>query len=404
MTSSSTVVVQHVQLEHFRAYPYLELDVPLNGLRIVGPNGSGKTTLIEALLLLSTTRSRRGIQDSDLIAHDSGVELGVAPYARIVGDIDRGGVAVKLNVYLENQVERVNTRKVLKVGERTRRAVDVVGLMPTVAFAPEDLDLVLGTPSIRRRWLDVVLSQSDRKYLRFLSRYTKILTQRNGLLKNTNGGGQPAASEFAYWDEQLTTLGAYIIAARALATDRIATRAAERFRLLAPQVELLGLTYQSPVEQTDGWWRSLVADQPTADDIVQRVGAVYESQMKVSFASDMARGVTQIGPHRDDVGLLIGERPLTRFGSRGQQRLAVVALKLAEADYMAAVTGLRPIFMLDDVLSELDPIHRETLVSTVLEGGGQLIVTATERGLLEVNILDELGMFDLARRGEANTE
>ena len=401
MTRPSPVRVYRVELEQFRAYAALELPVPAAGLRIVGPNGSGKSTLIEALLLLSTTRSRRGIQDSDLIRHESGVELGVAPYARILGEIDRGGVTVNLDVTLENQLERSTIRKVLKVGDRPRRAVDVVGLLPTVAFSPEDLDLVLGSPPTRRRWLDVVISQTDRKYLRFLSRYGKILSQRNGLLKQGNNNGRaPSASEFTYWDEQLTALGAYIIAARALALARIAASATIRFASLAPEVDPLQLEYQSPLNQSPAWWHSLVSGQASADDVVQRVGAVYESQMSESRTFDLARGITQIGPHRDDVGLTLGGRPLTRFGSRGQQRLAVVALKLAEADFMAAVTDLRPVFMLDDVLSELDPDHRKSLIRTVRENGSQIIVTATEGALLEGDDLRDLGLAHLESLGE----
>lgn len=399
MTCLSPVRVQHIELEQFRAYASLELPVPSAGLRIVGANGTGKSTLIEALLLLSTTRSRQGIQDGDLIRHESGADLGVAPYARIVGEIDRGGVAVKLDVTLENQPARSSTRKVLKVADRSRRAVDVVGLMPTVAFSPEDLDLVFGSPPVRRRWLDVVLSQTDRKYLRFLSRYGKILSQRNGLLKQGNNGDSPGASEFNYWDEQLTALGAYIIAARALALARIAASASVRFASLAPEVEPLKVEYQSPLNQSPTWWQSLVSGQPSSDEVVQRVGAVYESQMKKSMVSDLARGATQIGPHRDDVGFSLGERPLTRFGSRGQQRLAVVALKLAEADFMAAVTDLRPVFMLDDVLSELDPEHRDSLIETVRGNGSQIIVTATEGSLLDGEDLQDLGLAELASPG-----
>jgi DNA replication and repair protein RecF len=401
VTLLSPVHIRRLELEQFRAYTSVELSVPAAGLRVVGPNGSGKSTLIEALLLLSTTRSRRGAQDSDLIRHESGVELGVVPYARVLGEIDRGGVTVHLDVTLENQPERSTTRKVLKVADRPRRAVDVVGLLPTVAFSPEDLDLVLGSPPIRRRWLDVVLSQTDRKYLRFLSRYGKILSQRNGLLKQgNNNGNSPSASEFTYWDEQLTALGAYIIAARALAVARIAASASIRFTSLAPEVELLGLEYQSPLNQPPVWWDALVSGQPSADDVVQRVGAVYEFQMGESLTSDLARGSTQIGPHRDDVAFTLGGRPLTRFGSRGQQRLAVVALKLAEADFMAAVTDLRPVFMLDDVLSELDPDHRQSLVETVRENGSQIIVTATEGALLSGENLGDLGLAELASPGE----
>lgn len=390
MTEPVPVLVQNIELEQFRAYSSVNLPVAEHGIRLIGPNGSGKSTIVESLLLLSTTRSRRGILDADLIRWGSGEELGVAPYARVVANIDRGGVGARIEVFLEMNPTRGTTRKVLKVADRARRAVDVVGLLPTVAFSPEDLDLVLGTPQVRRRWIDVVLSQTDRKYLRFLSRYTRILSQRNGLLRQFNNGTLPDAGQFEYWDEQLSALGAYIIAARAVAAGRIAARADKHFHTLAPGVDPLRLEYQSTLGQEPAWWHATMAAD-SADAAVQRVGGIYERQLKKSFSSDVARGVTQIGPHRDDVVYTLGERQLARFGSRGQQRLAVVALKLAEADFIADVSGYRPVFMLDDVLSELDPVHRGTLIENVRHNGSQLIVTATEPSLLEDDALSGLG-------------
>lgn len=398
MTPEDSARIQRLELEQFRAYEGLELHIPPEGLRVSGPNGSGKTTIVEALLLLSTTRSRRGSLDADLIRWGSGEDLGVAPYARATGDIEREGAHARIEVFLEANVSRGTTRKVLKVSDRSRRASDVVGLLPTVAFSPEDLDLVLGSPPIRRRWLDVVLSQTDRKYLRFLSRYTRILSQRNGLLKQTNG--QPAASraEFDYWDEQLTALGSYIVAARAIAAGRIAEQAVVHFRQLAPEVDDLGISYESSLQQPAQWWDA-VTTLGSADEAVQRVSVAYEKRMQQSFSSDQTRGVSQIGPHRDDAVFSLGGRPLARFGSRGQQRLAVVALKLAEADFMALDSGVRPVFMLDDVLSELDPVHRQTMLQTVFRNGSQMIVTATEDSLLSHSELSSLRLIRTSSPG-----
>lgn len=390
--------VLRLELEQFRAYESLTLDIPATGLRIAGRNGSGKTTLVESLLLISTTRSRQSAQDADLIGWHSGVDLGVAPYARVVADIERDGAAARIEVFVQANRARGTTKKTLKVADRSRRAADVVGLLPTVTFSPEDLDLVLGSPSVRRRWLDVMLSQSDRKYLRFLSRYTRILGQRNGLLKQMEGSVNGRRDEFDYWDEQLAALGSYILAVRAMAIASISRKASEHFRRLAPEVAELGIEYVSTLEQPAEWWRA-VATASSADEASQRVGNTYERRLKEAFPADAARGATQIGPHRDDVQFTTGERLLARFGSRGQQRLAIVALKLAEADYMASVSGLRPLFMLDDVLSELDPVHRGTLLETVVAGGGQLLVTATEDELLQHACLEHLAMARISETG-----
>ncbi len=383
--------VRRLELEQFRTYESVTLDIPAMGLRIAGRNGSGKTSLVESLLLISTTRSRPAAQDADLIGWESGVDLGVAPYTRVVADIERDDAQARIEVFIQAHRTRGTTKKTLKVSDRPRRVADVVGLLPTVTFSPEDLDLVLGSPSVRRRWLDVMLSQSDRKYLRFLSRYTRILSQRNGLLKQMEGAPGNRRGEFDYWDEQLSALGSYVLAVRAIAIDSISRRAGEHFGRLAPEVAALGMEYISTLEQPDEWWRA-VAASASPDEAMQRVGRIYERRLKESFTADASRGVTQIGPHRDDVQFTTGGRPLARFGSRGQQRLAIVALKLAEADYMTEVAGVRPLFMLDDVLSELDPIHRGTLLETIVLDGGQLLVTATEDELLQHACLEHLAM------------
>jgi DNA replication and repair protein RecF len=326
------------------------------------------------------------------------VDLGVSPYARVTGDIERDGASAQIEVFLEHNQATGKTRKLLRVASRPRRASDVVGILPTVAFSPEDLDLVLGSPPIRRRWLDVVLSQTDRKYLRFLTRYNRILTQRNGLLKQLAGPTQESKAEFDYWDEQLTGLGSYIVAARAIASSRIAARAIAHFRALAPEVEELQIRYQSTLNQSDNWW-STVSNSATPDDVVQRVGSVYEKRIQATFQSDLDRGATNVGPHRDDAAFYLGDRPLARFGSRGQQRLAVVAIKLAEVDFMTDISGVRPVFMLDDVLSELDPEHRSTLLTTAIHNGSQLIVTATEDGLLGDPSLADLDLINVHAHG-----
>jgi DNA replication and repair protein RecF len=398
VTPETSAIIHQLQLDHFRSYEAATLHIPERGLRVSGRNGSGKTTLIEAILLLSTTRSRRGSLDADLIGWDSGEDLGVSPYARVTGEIERDGASARIEVFLEHSQSTGKTRKLLRVADRARKAADVVGILPTVAFSPEDLDLVLSSPPIRRRWLDVVLSQTDRKYLRFLTRYNRILSQRNGLLKQTSGAERTSKTEFEYWDEQLAGLGSYIVAARAIATSRIAVEATRHFGSLAPEVDTLQIRYQSTLSQPETWWSS-VAENTSPDDAVQRVGSVYEKRLGATFQADLERGATNVGPHRDDTIFELGERSLARFGSRGQQRLAVVAVKLAEVDYMTAMTGVRPVFMLDDVLSELDPEHRSTLLATAIRNGSQLIVTATEDALLDDQVLRDLDLIHVAGDG-----
>lgn len=385
-------------LENFRLYRELSIDVAPVGLRIAGANGSGKTSLLESVLLLSTTRSRRGVQDADLIHHESGRDLGVLPYARIIGEVERPDGHARIEIAIERDEQRGATRKALRVADRPRKAVDVVGLLPTVSFAPEDLELVIGSPSVRRRFLDVLLSQTDRQYMRRLARYTRILSHRNGLLRRTNGSSAPA-DEFEYWDEQLVGLGAYILAARAKANELLNASATAYFQMLAPEAGRLSTGYETSLQQPEGWWHRLDAAKRAPVDLAQWFGAAFEKQLRASLRDDQLRGATQAGPHRDDVALRLDGRELARFGSRGQQRMAVVALKLAEIAYARQALGVNPVFLLDDVLSELDPEHRAALLGTVRGSGSQLLVSATETGLLETSELADLPLAILRAPG-----
>ena len=400
MDATHTVRLRRLELEQFRVYRDVAIDVPARGLRIVGPNGAGKSSLLEAVELLSTTRPRRGSLDADLIAHGSGQDLGVQPYARVVGTIQRGDTDVRLEVFTQRTERRGSTRKLLRVADRPRRAGDVVGLVPTVTFAPDDLDLVLGSPSVRRRFLDILLSQIDRRYLRYLSRYAKILAQRNGLLRQVAQEGGSGVEQFAYWDEQLVALGAYIIAGRTAAVSQMAILAQQRFNALSERSGDLHVAYASTVRGADAWWRE-VGEAPLGSlDAAQRVAVVYEHQLRDGRSADLARGSTLLGPHRDDLILQIAGHDLARYGSRGQQRLAVLALKLAELDTASRALELRPILLLDDVLSELDAGHQQTLLEAAWQGSGQLLITSTGRALLERHGLSELGEVVLEQPGQ----
>jgi len=399
VTSPESVVLRNLELEQFRVYESLSLEVPDAGLRIIGANGTGKSSLLEAIELISTTRPRRGALDSDLIAHGSGVDLGVPPYARVDASVWRSDALVQIGVFIQRYEHRSGTKKVLKVADRSRRAGDVVGLVPTVTFSPDDLDLVLGSPSVRRRFLDILLSQTDRRYLAHLSRYARILTQRNSLLKDVAASTIDASDQFSYWDEQIIGLGSYILAARVRAIRALAVLATESFGHLSPTSGLFQISYSSTLDAADGWWESLADESSDVMDAAQRVAVLYERQLTKGRSADIARGSTLIGPHRDDIAMELNARVLSRFGSRGQQRLAVMAMKIAELSRAKSVIGFRPILLLDDILSELDPNHRDTLLATVVRGG-QAFITATEESLVERNELRDLAAVRLTGVGQ----
>ena len=403
MDGAQTVHISRLELEQFRVYRDLAMDIPQRGLRIVGANGSGKSTFLEAIELLSTTRPRRGSIDADVIAHGSGEDLGVQPYARVVGLVQRGNAEVRLEIFTQRTGRGGSTKKLLRVADRPRRAGDVVGLVPTVTFAPDDLDLVLGSPSVRRRFLDILLSQIDRRYLRYLSRYAKILAQRNGLLRQVSQEGGNGVEQFAYWDEQLVALGAYIVASRASAVYRLATGARQRFEGLSARSGDLLVEYSSTIRGSTAWWNDVGESEPGSLDASQRVAVAYEQQLRDGRSADLARGSTLVGPHRDDLAMSISNHDLAHYGSRGQQRLAVLALKLAELDTASQSLGLRPVLLLDDVLSELDESHQKSLLIAAWEHSGQLLITSTDRTLLNQHGLSQLGEVILESPGQPGT-
>ena len=374
-----------LELDEFRAYRHAELNVPPDGLRLYGANASGKTSLLESIYLLATTRSPRASLERELINWESNVEYGLAPFARVATDIrSMAGHDWKLELTLSADSARSNTvRKRAKVDGRASRISDIVGRLKVVLFSPEDLNLVLGSPSIRRRFLDITISQLDRAYLRSLSRYGKLVERRNSLLKDlaARGAGRSADEELAYWDEEFTTYAAYLLAARYRYLAGMSGEITRAFSELYDGDLTLSVEYSGtvdvPVAQIERVVQGSIAD---AQPLFARA---IESQLRRRRSEEMRRGSTVLGPHRDDFSYLIDGRDLSAFGSRGQQRLAVVATKLAELARVMELTQEPPILLLDDVLSELDPVHQEQLLGVLGRTGCQIIVTATARDLLQ---------------------
>jgi DNA replication and repair protein RecF len=385
--------IVRLTLDQFRVYQRLELDLSPGGLRISGRNASGKTSLIESIAFASTTRSPRSRADRETVRWDSGVAYGVPPYARIEAETanTQDGHHVEISLEQQDTPQGNGFRKRYRLDGRASRAHEVVGIIKTVLFSPEDVQLISGPPAERRRHADILLSQIDRTYLSALANYGRVLSHRNGLLRafakdRVDIRSPRASNELGFWDQQLIEHGAYIVAQREHFLSLLATYMEHRSQRLIDRVSL-AISYDSRLPlpgKPDG-------SMPLADR-VQQVRSAYAQELNDRRNEEFRRGVTVVGPHRDDVTFLIDGRDLAAFGSRGQQRLAVIAYKLAESDLITEATGERPILLLDDVLSELDSVHRDMLLEAVATDTSQVIVTSTDVALLDHPALSAIPM------------
>jgi DNA replication and repair protein RecF len=454
--------VQHLTLDEFRNYRHLSLELPPGVAVLQGDNASGKTSLLEAVYLLATTRSPRATSDLELINFAAPNDLGSPPFARVTAQVerDRSPLAVEILVVRDEEpagpgglVGSAQARKRIKVNGVARRAIDLVGQVNVVLFTPQDVDLVTGPPSLRRRYMDVTVSQMDHRYVRLLTQYMKVLAQRNSLLKSLreqgrNPSSRDVAEELAYWDDELVKHGAYVVLRREVFATRLSSRAESTHHLLAgteasngkgdtrqmlrerrPTAELrFNLAYDSHVApqarqalmpellsqiEAESALSDLGGDEYTASlDTAALRGRIPHLEAHISKISDefrqqlvelrpqeIRRGVSLLGPHRDDLLFKLGDLALSAYGSRGQQRTAVLALKLGEVDLMTAETGDTPILLLDDIMSELDARRRGFLLTTIGKQQFQALITTADLSGFDHGFLERSTIFEV-RNGE----
>ncbi len=337
------MLLRRLQLRNHRNYAHLDL-APGPGVNVfIGANGQGKTNLLEAVAMLALSASPRSRRDVEVIGP-------VAPASRIEAEVESQGRVVELAITLAVEGERV--RRAIDVDGARRRAFDLPGHFRVTLFWPDDLGLVKAGPEVRRRFLNQMLVQVEPGYARALSGLKRVLEQRNILLKRM-AAGEGGGDVLEVWDEELIRIGGEVSAARAKAVRELQPEAARCHSEVAAG-ERLEIEYEGPPE-----------------DLAE---AVHNS-----LGEDLRRGSTSVGPHRDDLRVMLDGREARAYGSQGQQRTAVVSLKLAEAALVAARTGERPVLLLDDVLSELDAERRAALLRRVT-GGGQVIITSVEAG------------------------
>jgi len=378
--------LMRLSLTNFRNYGRQTLELAPGPVLLLGENAQGKTNLLEAMFLLATGRSERASIDGDFIAW--GVRNDPQPFAQAGGRAMRGSGEIAVEVTITGRAGahgNLIASKRFKLNGVPKRASDVVGAILAVLFTTDDMELVKGAPSGRRRYLDVMLSQADHRYLRALQRYTKVVAQRNALLKRI-GEGSSRRDELAYWDEEMARDGAAILAGRAAALRQIALHAADAHARLSGERELLGVTYEPRF--ADAWTPGRIA----AGDPEEIASALLD-RLQATRARDIAAGVTLIGPHRDDFALTLGGESAASFASRGQQRTAALALRLAEARFLRDASGEQPILLLDDVLSELDE-HRRASVLAAIEAD-QIFITSPDRDRFPADLIRDAQVWQV---------
>lgn len=390
ISSLKAMHLSHLSLTHFRNYQHLELDFPERVTLLQGENAQGKTNLLEAIFFLATSKPVHAQTEREVVDWRATEEP--IPYSRVAGHVKNEKGELDLEILLSPRTGSATFTKLVKINGVNRRSMDLVGQLRAVLFLPEDIKLVDGAPGERRRYLDIALCQLDRAYLRALSAYQKVLAQRNSLLRALyEAEARPAAesteAQLSFWDEQLVQHGSQVIVRRQQFVSQLNQSACQHHAELSGGRETLQLYYLpafNPGHLSDADFAGLTnerngswpAPAPATLDAAT-VAEHYLAKLRTRRSRELAAGTTLYGPHRDDLRFVANGHNLRTFGSRGQQRTAALALKLAEVSVSSATTGVTPVLLLDDVMSELDAHRRQTLL-VVLHGTQQVIITTTD--------------------------
>ena len=350
-----------LQLKNFRNYSELELSLSPNINVLLGENAQGKTNIAEALYYAAMGRSHRTTTDSDLIAWNASEARLHLLFERL--DVDNT---------LEFQFQR-GKRRIMRKNSEIIKTKELFGTFNAVLFSPEDLFLIKGAPSERRRFLDSELSQASPAYGHELMQYARILMQRNNLLKKIKER-RAKKDMLLLWDGQLAESAARIVEKRFLAVKKLNMLANLMQRRISAGKENLSLSYELYG----------CAEEPPC--VTSGLIPWYNKKLEESRELDILRGSTSVGPQRDDILLKVNGINLRSFGSQGQQRTGVLALKLSELEFLRSETGEYPILLLDDVMSELDRTRRERLMEFIRKERIQTLITATDEAYLPMKI------------------
>ena len=380
--------LSRLSLVNYRNFREAAIELPTGMSVFYGANAQGKTALLESAYTLAVGRSFRAEREREVVnfhaarsadaAYITGVaNAGEQPITVVVGYQPTAPAAPASDQSEPPTLPRVS--KQIRVNRQPSTAAGLVGRIGAALFVVDDLDLALGAPSHRRRYLDVLISQSDRTYLTALQRYQAALRNRNGLLRRSRDG-HVSADEMEYWDEQLVQAGTTVTLQRAVALARLSELARQHHAELAEPAKDLNLTY-----------RPNVPPEVNADDTAAR----FRNLLEQRSGRERATAVTATGPHRDDVAIFIDGLDANAFASRGEARTIALALRLAEADYLAQTRHDEPIILLDDVFSEMDSARRRRVLQKAA-AYRQSLITTTDPDAIRAVLGDGPAYFRVA--------
>lgn len=386
--------LKHLSLTNFRKFTRLDLDLPKRVVLLTGGNAQGKTTVLEAIYFLAAFTSFQTHADRQIVNLEEAKKVSLT-VARLVADFQR-----------EKRKHRIEARLILEPvgvlnGQRLRKEIlldgvkkpanEVIGQFNAVIFVPQMSQIIEGAPDDRRRYLNLALAQSVPAYARVLGEYNQALTQRNALLKalNENGGNR---DQLEVWDDALSRLGSQIILWRIGAIQRIEHLASRVHHELTHGTEILRLAYEpayDPLPKPNG---QLGLKIETAVDrsgfSLEDIQDGFRARLRDLRSEEIARGVTTIGPHRDELRFLANDFDLGNYGSRGQIRTALLSLKLAEVNWLKERSGEWPVILLDEVMAELDVQRRADLLKYVGESE-QVLFTTTDLNLFTTGFVEK---------------
>ena len=383
------MTVKSLRLRNFRNYSLQFIEFSDGANIICGNNAQGKTNILEAVFLCSTGRSHRTQKDSELIkfGEDS---------TKIEVEIDRKNYG---SFRIEIEIQRSGGKSVVINGVPQRRAGDLLGMLNSVIFSPEDLAIIKGEPQIRRRFLDMFISQIKPAYYFNLHNYLSALRQRNILLRQARENRRLLDTVVA-WDSQLANYGSKVIWERQYFIRLISGYAKKNHATITGGAENLSVTYNASLKTGgSGGAPDISGETPATEDGVsvrngglgdsfedtdaddkrraeKTIGDAFINALENGLETDLMRMSTQYGPHKDDISFSIGGKNIRLYGSQGQQRTAAISLKMAQVDAMALETGDIPVLLLDDVMSELDSVRQGNISQNMKNA--QLFLTGTD--------------------------